>query len=261
MSDPPVDVDAYLARLGYAGDRAPTLTTLAALQLAHLRAVPFENLDVFARRGVRVDLAHSLHKVVARRGGGWCFELNGAFSALLGALGFDVTRHSAQVDSDDTLGPPLDHLALVVHLDGRRWLVDVGFGDAPLAPLDLDDPSPQDGLVRRSCLAPVDEVPGHVELLDEVGGRWVRKHRLDLTPRRLDEFAARSTFLQTEPGLAWTARRFVTWPTGTGRVWLLSDRLKVRVGGGDGPVTETPVEPDAWEQVLLDTFGMVLDPA
>lgn len=261
MTDPAVDVDRYLARIGYAGDRAPTLTTLAALQLAHLRTVPFENLDVHARRPVRVDTAHSLAKVVERGRGGWCFELNGAFGALLGALGFAVTRHSAQVDDGGELGPPLDHLALVVHLDGRRWLVDVGFGDAPLAPLDVDDPEPQDGLVRRSVLAPVAEAPGSVELLDEVGGRWARKHRLDLAPRRLDEFEARSTFLQTEPGLPWTERRFATRATVTGRVWLLADRLKVREGGGDAPVTETPVAAGDWDGVLLDRFGMRLDPA
>lgn len=262
MTDPGiVDVDRYLARIGYAGDRRPTFAALAALQLAHLRAVPFENLDVFARRGVRVGLDWSLPKIVDRRRGGWCFELNGAFAALLGALGFEVTRHSAQVDGGAGLGPTLDHLALVVHLDGRRWLVDVGFGDAPLAPLDLDVIEPQDGLVRRSRLAPAPGEPGAVELFDEVDGAWVRQHRLDPAPRQLEEFEPRSTVLQTEPGLTWTGRRFATRPTPTGRVWLLTDRLKVREGDGDGPTDEVAVAAQEWDDMLLVHLGMRLDGA
>ena len=111
----------------------------APLASTHPRAtVPFENLDVFARTGVRVGRDWSIPKIVERHRGGWCFELNGAFSALLDALGFAVTLHSGQVDTGGgALGPALDHLVLVITLDGRRFLVDVGFGDSALAPLDL----------------------------------------------------------------------------------------------------------------------------
>ena len=250
---PDVDVDRYLERIGHAGDRTPTPANLAALQLAHLLAVPFENLDVFAGTGVRVGLDWSVPKIVERRRGGWCFEVNGAFSALLGDLGYDVTRHSAQVDAHGELGPPLDHLVLVVQLAGRRWLVDVGFGDAALAPLDLDVATPQDGIARRSRLVPVGD-GGSVELFDEQSdATWARQYRVDLTPRRLDEFEPRSTELQTTPGLSWTTRRFLTMPTPTGRVWLLTDRLKVR--HADGTVTETAVERDGWDDARRAWFG------
>jgi N-hydroxyarylamine O-acetyltransferase len=255
---PVVPVDRYLARIGYTGDRSPGVAQLAALQLAHLRAVPFENLDVYARRGVRVDLDWSLPKIVERRRGGWCFELNGAFGALLMALGYTVTRHSAQVDDGAGLGPELDHLALVVHLDGRRWLVDVGFGDSSLAPLDLDETLPQDGLVRRSRLVPCVDAPGSVELFDELpDGTFDRQYRLDPTPRELAAFAPRSELLQTEPGLTWTQRRFATRPTAAGRVWLLTDRLKHRVGDGHAATTETEVAPTDWDAALAEHLEMV----
>ena len=101
--------------------------------------MPFENLDVFHRRGVSTDVASSYAKVINRGRGGWCFELNGAFGWLLAELGFEVDRVSCQVWGDDGWGPPLDHLALVVHLGGERWLADVGFGDCCLSPIRLVD--------------------------------------------------------------------------------------------------------------------------
>lgn len=255
-----IDVDAYLARIGYDGARTPSLEVLRALQLAHVRTVPFENLDVFARTGVRVDRKWSIPKVVDRRRGGWCFELNGAFSALLDALGFAVTLHSGQVDlgSGAGLGPGLDHLVLIVALRGRRWLVDVGFGDSALAPLDLAAAEPQDGVSGRYRISTLDA--GVVEMSEEQpDGSWTRQLRVDLTPRQLDEFAPRSTYLQTEPGLTWTTKRFATRATdagGAGRVWLFADRLKSRAA--DGATTETPVDPGDWDAALWEHFGMRL---
>ena len=166
-----MDVDRYLARIGYDGPRAPTLDVLGALQLAHVRAVPFENLDVYARTAVWVGRDWSIPKIVDRHRGGWCFELNGAFSALLDALGFAVTLHSGQVDrGDGVLGPALDHLVLLVALELRRFLVDVGFGDSALTPLDLAVTDPQDGIAARYRLAPLIEdderAPDTVEMFE-----------------------------------------------------------------------------------------------
>jgi N-hydroxyarylamine O-acetyltransferase len=249
-----VDVDRYLARIAYDGERTPGVENLHALQLAHLLAVPFENLDVHARTGVHVERAWSLPKIVDRRRGGWCFECNGAFSALLEALGYDVTLHAAQVDQDGRLGPPLDHLALVVRVGGRRWLVDVGFGDAPLAPLDIDDPEPHDVAPRPARVA-LGDGGAWVELFDRRDGAWTRLHRLDLAPRELAEFAPRSHELQTTPGLMWTERRFATKPLADGgRVFLFGDRLRLR--SPDGAVTETPVAEADWDVALDRYVGM-----
>ena len=85
-----MDTGAYLARIGYAAGVGRDLETLEALQRAHLTAVPFENLDVVHRRGVHTDPARSVAKIVDRRRGGWCYELNGAFHALLSSLGFEA---------------------------------------------------------------------------------------------------------------------------------------------------------------------------
>ena len=94
--DVEVDVERYLNRIGHHGPTEPTAETLAALQLAHMIAVPFENLHVVHGTQMRTDLGWSYPKIVEHGRGGWCFELNGAFGALLEALGFPVTYLSAR---------------------------------------------------------------------------------------------------------------------------------------------------------------------
>jgi N-hydroxyarylamine O-acetyltransferase len=248
------DIGRYLNRIGYAGERFPNAVNLAKLQMAHLLAVPFENLDVYARTGVHVGLDWSIPKIVDRHRGGWCFELNGAFAWLLEGLGYDVTLHSAQVELARRLGPAFDHLALIVSLDGRRLLVDVGFGDSSLAPLDIDNTAPQRGVVRRSR---INHLPrgDAIELFDEQpDGSWNRQYRLDLEPCTLAEFEPRSRELQTAPGLPWTTGPFATKATPTGRLWLLADRVKVR--SADGALHETPVSNDEWDNALFQHFQM-----
>jgi arylamine N-acetyltransferase len=140
------DVDGYLHRIGYAGPREPTADVLRQLQRAHLLAVPFENLDINPIGTPIVLSADALfHKVVVRRRGGFCYELNGLFAIALEQLGFDVTRVAGQVSrGDGKFGPEFDHLALVVRVDGATHLADVGFGDFSLEPLDLSVRGPQE---------------------------------------------------------------------------------------------------------------------
>src|SRR5580692_3744465 len=132
-----VDTPAYLARIQYAGPTEANAETLRALHRAHLVAVPFENLDIHLGRKITVDEAAILNKVVGLRRGGFCYELNGAFAALLRALGFSVTLLSARVSRDDgSASAEFDHLTLRVDLE-ESWLADVGFGDSFLEPLRL----------------------------------------------------------------------------------------------------------------------------
>jgi len=116
-------IDAYLSRIGYTGAREPTLAVLRALHVRHLLAVPFENLDIHWKRPIVVDTERFLRKIVDERRGGFCYELNGAFAWLLRQFGFDVSLLSGRVPTaDGGLGPPFDHMALLVTIDGKRWL-------------------------------------------------------------------------------------------------------------------------------------------
>jgi arylamine N-acetyltransferase len=157
-----LNVPAYLRRINYAGTAAPTPETLREVHRAHLFAVPFENLDIHIGRKIVCDEDTFLHKIVNERRGGFCYELNGAFAALLRALGFQVTLLSARVArSDGSDSPEFDHLTLRVDLD-EPWLVDVGFGDSFLEPLRLEASvgQPQIGRIYR-----VQEVEGAFGIL------------------------------------------------------------------------------------------------
>jgi len=127
--------------MAYTGPLDLSPATLNALHLAHLYAVPFENLDIHLRRQLSLDQAALFDKVVTRRRGGFCYELNGLFCALLRELGFRVTMLSAEVARQSGgFSPAFDHLALLVDLD-EPWLADVGFGNGFRLPLRLNEPA------------------------------------------------------------------------------------------------------------------------
>lgn len=256
------DVDRYLARIGYDGPTSVDPDTLAALQTAHMVAVPFENLHVVAGHPMSTALEWSWPKIVERRHGGWCFELNGAFGALLQRLGFDVGRHSARVWDPATgaLGPDLDHLCLVVHVDGERWLVDVGFGDSALTPVRLDTDVVQPRVPRDVRI----ERRGHrVRYLEDVQGEWVLQYELGLDAQPLAAFQPRSDALAAGAGSGYfSAKPFATraLDAAGSRVWLLRDRLKV-ADGRARRLTETPVPDDEWDAALATWFSMERPPA
>lgn len=134
-------VGAYLDRIGATRPETLDVAALDSLHRAHLRAVPFENLSLHLGEPVSLAEDDLFEKVVERRRGGFCYELNGLFALLLQTLGAEVELVSVSVYDGDVLGPPFDHLALIVHpADGSGpRLVDVGFGDHSVLSLDLAD--------------------------------------------------------------------------------------------------------------------------
>ena len=231
---PGVDVDAYLARLGIAGAVEMSFAGLERLQRAHLTAVPFENLDVFLRRGVETDPEWSVAKIVDRGRGGWCYELNGAFATLLDRLGFSVKWLGATVVPVSS--PVPDHLAVEVKLD-RPYLVDVGFGDSFIRPLPLDVEGPHDGGSGTYQFDFGDDI---ITLVAVDPDGQAPQYRFGGQSFTAEDFEAPSRRLQTEPGVQWTQSPFATrlLDGGPDRVTLLKDRIKFRRQGG---WTEQPV--------------------
>ncbi|MEV7086110.1 arylamine N-acetyltransferase [Streptomyces sp. NPDC093085] len=143
-----VDLDAYLARVGYRGDVAPDLATLRGLHTAHVDAIAFENLDaVLGRTVVPLDLASVQEKLVRRGRGGWCLEQVVLTAAVLDRIGFTFTAFAGRtrIRTGSRFGPAL-HVALCVELDGERWLHDVSFGAyGPHEPVRLAEHARLDG--------------------------------------------------------------------------------------------------------------------
>src|SRR5215831_13919573 len=151
-----MNVQAYLNRISYQGSLEPTAETLRSLHVAHLLTVPFENLSIHAHEPIVLEDDALFAKIVERRRGGFCYEANGLFAALLRELGFAVSMLAAEVVSaDGTVGPPFDHMTLLVETE-QRWLADVGFGDSFLEPLLLDESGPQFQDGRTFRIAPAD---------------------------------------------------------------------------------------------------------
>ncbi len=248
-----MDVAAYLSRIRLAGPIEPTLDNLERLQRAHLTWVPFENLHVFHRRGVETTPEWSVPKIVDRGRGGWCFELNGAFGALLDALGYPVTRLGAEVLFGDVAAFPVpDHLTLRVQLE-RPYLVDVGFGDSFIKPLPLDSEGPHDGGTGWYGLAfDGDET---TLLAFDAAETPVPQFRFDATPRVPADFDQSSRKLQTQPTSRWTETPFATrlLDGGPDRVTLLHDRIKFR---RNGEWTEEPVAAAEWTGLLDRWFDL-----
>ena len=246
-----MDVAAYLERIAISGPVDHTIETLERLQRSHLTAVPFENLDVFHRRGVSTLPRVTVPKIVSQGRGGWCYEINGAFATLLDELGFAVRWIGAGVLP--ITGPMPDHLAVEVTI-GRPYLVDVGFGDSFIRPLPLDDPGPHDGGTGRFWF---EEHDGVTTLWTDSDEGPEPQYEFDLSrDYAAEDFEPSSHRLQTEPGLKWTERPFATrlLDGGPDRVTLLRDRIKFR---RNGTTTEEPIPSSSeWNAALAEWFGM-----
>ncbi|MCZ9351233.1 arylamine N-acetyltransferase [Streptomyces mutabilis] len=262
-------VDAYLRRLGAEYPAWPTLDALRELHLRHLRTVPFENLSVHLGEEIVLQEERLLDKVVGARRGGFCYELNGLFAALLTALGYEVTLLAARVYGEGgALGIPYDHLALLVRtVDGGDWLADVGFGAHSHGPLEFEERGEQEdpGGTFRIVEAGPDEAGvrgGHdtaraadLDVLRD--GQAV--YRVELRPRVLGDFVSGAWWHSTSP-----RSHFLRSPVCSrltedgGRITLSGRRLTTTTPDGGREERELVTD----EEVLAayrDRFGVHLD--
>jgi len=241
---------AYLARIGAESGPA-TAETLHALQLAHLSTVPFENLSIHLGEPIVLAEDALFEKIVTGRRGGFCYELNGLFAALLTHLGYSVTLHEARVYGDGRLGVPFDHLALRVELD-RPWLVDVGFGDFSYRPLlldSIDDQADPGGIFR---VTPAD----HGDLDVSQDGR--PQYRIDPRPYELSAFVPTCWYQQTSPDSHFTRSLTCSRLTESGRITVSGRRLITTAA--DGTRTEQALDGDeAIRAAYRAHFGFELD--
>lgn len=249
-----MNVQAYLDRIGYRGPLDPTAETLRALQVAHLQTVPFENLSIHSAQPIVLDEDALFDKVVTRRRGGFCYELNGLFSTLLRALGFEVDRLSAGVTRmKGGFGPEFDHLTLAVRLAEPR-LADVGFGDSFREPLLLDERGEQ---AQGDRTYRIDEDGDHLVLQQRQGeGPWERQYRFTLQPHELAEYEEMCHYHQTSPESHFTLKRICTLAMPEGRVTLSDLRL---ITTRNGVRQERMLESEAEHAATLrELFGVVV---
>jgi N-hydroxyarylamine O-acetyltransferase len=257
----PGDSAAYLLRLGVPAPGAPTSEALAALQRAPLARVPFENLDIALGRPIRLDHDALVDKVLREGRGGYCYELNGLFAMLLRTVGYAADLLSARVTTEGGgLTEEFDHLALLVmspHLS-QPHLVDVGFGDAFLEPLPLEDGfSRQEGDKAVGLARGDDQGWGYCE---DHGNGWEAQYLFSTRPHRIGEFEERNRWQQTSPQSHFTQKRVASRLTETGRVTLsLAAGTRRLITTEDGERSEQDVPIADVARVLEEHFGIRLD--
>jgi N-hydroxyarylamine O-acetyltransferase len=200
-----VDLAAYFERIGYSGDSSPSRATLDALHLAHATHIPFENLDILLGRPIRLDLESLQAKLVRDRRGGYCFEHNRLFAAVLETLGFDVTMLAARVRFGASSVLPRTHMLLRVDVDGESLLADVGFGIFGLfVPVALDEPGESRQFAWTYRIAR--EAGLYVPQLHS-DGAWADLYAFTLEPQSPADYEMANYYTSTHP-----SSRFVQGP-------------------------------------------------
>lgn len=247
-----MNLKAYLERINYHGSVVPNAESLRSLQVAHLQAVPFENLSIHHQEPIVLNDEALFAKIVERRRGGFCYECNGLFAALLRGLGFEVTMLSAEVaNADGGFSQPFDHMTLMVKLE-ERWLADVGFGDSFLEPLKLDEQGDQVQGNRAYRIVPDGQ---YLVLSQRDAGEWTPQYRFTLQSYNYEDYAEMCRYHQTSPESHFTRGRICSRATEEGgRISLSGLRLITTSSSGDR--TERNLGEGEYAAALRKEFGV-----
>ncbi|NKZ05621.1 arylamine N-acetyltransferase family protein [Actinomadura latina] len=263
-----LDLPAYLKRTGYDGGLPPTEATLKALHRAHVMSIPFENLELMLGRPIELSLDAVQAKLVERPRGGYCFEHNRLFAAVLERLGFEVTALTGRVMLGATGFRPTTHALLHVRPPGQArdepaWLCDVGFGAGPLEPLRFVDGEEvvQDGwgfrLQRGRTVRTWSPHTAGWELHQTGEDGWVRRHMFAMNETFRIDFDVLNYYVSTNPRSPFTARPF-TQKFSSDALRVL-DGTTLTVTRPDGSAETRALKPGDLPEVLAADFEIVLD--
>lgn len=227
-------LDQYCHRIGFTGALHANLSTLQQLHALHPQAIPFENLDAWLGREVRMQPDAVFDKLVMQQRGGYCFEHNQLFMRVLQSLGFEVHGLAARVlwnlPADIVL--PRTHMLLLLEVDGQRCIADVGFGGLTMsAPLLLDDEQPQHSPHERFRL--LAEGSGHYLLQAEIAGNWLPLYRFSMEYQTAQDYAMANWFVSTHPESRFVRQLIAGRVDSDGRHALLDQRYNRHYTGRD----------------------------
>ncbi|AXP80283.1 Arylamine N-acetyltransferase [Mariniflexile rhizosphaerae] len=221
-----MELQAYLSRINFHDTLSPNKDVLYKLQKHHLLNIPFENLDIHYGTKISLSINDIYRKVVIRKRGGFCYELNGLFHQLLMEIGFNAKLISAQVHTKNgEYSPEYDHMAIIVNLENQDFLVDVGFGKFSLEPLKLE--------LNRKIIDSYGEFQFDKYSVDYYCINELKNN--DLIPqyifqneeRELYEFQERCEFHQTNEDSHFTKKKLISIAKPNGRLTLNNSLLKI----------------------------------
>ncbi|AKN33767.1 arylamine N-acetyltransferase [Clostridium carboxidivorans P7] len=256
MSKKLFNISSYFERIKYEGGRDVSYETLCNLHMAHMMNIPFENLNVYYKKPVLLDMESLYNKIVENKRGGYCFEMNGFFSFILKELGFKVTDLLARVAVDGKFYSAKTHQVLMVEIHDKRWLVDVGFGrDGIIIPLLLAEGIEQQQFGRTFRLLK-DPKFGYV-LQNKVEDEYNNIYAFTLEECYPLDYVMSSHFTSTFHDSWFTKMRFCTMPTKEGRITLTDECFKAVE---NGQVSERNISNEAeFNELLKKYFGIDLE--
>ena len=244
------DLQAYFNRIGYGRYSVGDPATLREIMRCQLFSVPFENLDVQAGKVISLKPEEIFSKIVERKRGGYCYEVNGVFAMALGELGVPY-RFVAARPMTYSVRRPRTHMAIVANMEGGEWLFDLGFGSYGIRePLDLgrlDRDIPQGASAFRLTRSAEGEY-----LLQRVCERKRSNlYEFNLSPQEWVDFEPANYLNSTHPDSIFVRSLMVVLQTPTGKKVLHGDRFRVVSEGG---TVERSVGPDALLSLLEQEF-------
>ena len=255
MNDFDFDIDAYLQRINYEGEKAPTVETLKSIHHAQLYTIPFENFDIQLGRTINLNSEAIFEKLMQKSRGGYCFELNGIFLMALKSMGFDVRALLARVH---LTGTPTGrgHQIELVTINGKQWIADVGFGaDTPRAPipLELNQPTFHDGQKIRLVDA------GHfgIMLQSKKNAEWIDLYSFDLSHVFPADIDYANHFTSTHPSSLFVFARVAALPIKNGTITIFNNTFKRVIADNEDVIELT--EGQAYLNALKNHFGIELD--
>ncbi len=258
MSEPKIDLDAYFARIGYDGDRAPTLENLTAIQFAHATAIPFENLSILFGQGVELDLETLQKKIVTACRGGYCFEQNGLALAVLQQLGFQATGLIGRVRwmLEDDVPAPLTHMLIRVDFDEGAYIYDGGFGGIRLTGVLKLEPD----LVQQTRHEDhrIVRQGDNYTIQADLGTQWANVCEFTLTPQTPVDYTLSSWYTSTHPESLFTNNLIVERPSADARRMIFNNTFVERRKGEDQTVREI-TDIDELVALLDRHFGLPVE--
>ncbi len=249
-----MDRAKYLERIDYTDEIEVTDDILIKLHKKHVYQIPFENLDVHYKRPFDLDIDRVYKKIINEGRGGFCYELNSLFNHLLNDFGFSSRIIASRIiDQDGTLGPELDHMAIYVKTE-KEFLLDVGYGDLFITPLEIRSGVQYDG---RNYFR-IDKMNQHEYLLSmsEDGADFSKRYTFSLDVVRAEDFDNICLDKQTNPKSYFVQNVICTKPTETGRVTIFNDKFLERKGELK---TETRIQgEDDLTRFLKEKFSIMI---
>jgi len=246
------ELQKYFDRIAFSGDAKVDIATVAGMMRCQLFTVPFENLDVQSGKAVSLVPEHIVDKIIDRRRGGYCFEVNGLFAMALEALGVTYQFVAAR-PMMYPVRKPRTHMALVVQADGQEWLCDLGFGSYGIrAPMRLDL---LDAEINQDfdtfMLSKINQREYLLQALVE--GKWADQYAFDLSPQEWIDFAPANYLSSTHPDAIFVQKLVVVLHNPKGRISLTGDTLKTVI---EGRVEKQAIRPEEKAAILNSRFGL-----